>query len=440
MDKLDELLQTYLSSREIEERDELDWGAWAGENQPEGEAYWVDTDVYLRKTLAIRLLQLAAGRTDEELAQHVFPFEDQGISSLIDDGDHSLRKTYTEIERAPEKWEPLIPAVARAKIPSLLAAFDRTMAEKASLDRARVAAAPLSPAKVSNFICTVKEGFDDQAVFNSLARKFNFLKNSIQKIPSDKSVKAFGFNQVTPKEAFIENHPAYYDFGQDYGRGMARGEDRYGFRALTGALEPIGDTISRSEDISPALVEAYAKLNKSGTTATAIISSLDLEDTANLRQADRFTPTWAIKTTSDYPLGFIGLFNVSEDPKSPVPIEIPVFRLFLDEPKRSDPHGLCLVAIENIGEIVRLFPGEQEEDRPNIHDFIYCSIIDLNVNDEERARLLQANPKWLHEHEQEGKENYLRTRALLKIFQRTDFRFKKKAGLKILVSREAAPE
>lgn len=431
MRRFDRLIETYLSARESEEKDELDWGSWAGEGQPEGEAYFVDTDVYLRKAVAIRLLQLAADQPDEEIRQHEFPAGREGITSLLDTGDHSLRRTFTEVDAG--KWDALVPKAARAKIPALIASFDKTLATKAAKERAKIVAATLSPAKISEFIAHVKKGFENQAAFNALAAKYGFLKSATKDLTAKGSAKSFGFTQVAPKEAFIDDYPAFWDFGEDYGGGMARGEDRYAFQALTSALDAAGDPVTKAEDIAPALVEAYSKLKKAGVSASTIISSLDLEDTANLRQTERFTPTWAMKKEVSFPHGFIGLFNVAADAKEA--IEIPVFRLMLERKKRSEEHGLCLVEIGKLGEMVRLFPGESEEDRAKVDDYLYCSIIDLNIDDGERKQILDSNTKWLSAHEAEGKENYLRGRVLMKIYQRTDFRFNKSAGLKVLVSK-----
>lgn len=425
MRELNKLFESYFSCRRIEDRDELGWGMWAGEGQPEGEAYFVDTDVQLRKTLAVRLLQVAAAKPAAELDAHSFPFENEGISSLIDQGDHSLRRTFTDIQEHPEKWSSILAAEARGKIPGMIAAFDRTLAAKQESDQARIAAAPLYQPKVDQFIRDIKEGFVSQAVFHALAIKHGFVRENLSTTLPPGAPNAWGFNQVSPKDLLVEHIEIHHNHGEEYGRGLARGEDRYAIRALAEALPQHGDQVKDIDAVSAALLSAYVKLRKTNRHPDGIITSLDLEDTSTFRQAKNFTPTWAMKRKSPEEPGFIGQFKMEDGS------ELPVYRLFYDNPKHLA-HTICLVNLSGIGEILRLFPGASPEEAVNLHGFIYCSIIDLNANAEERKRILTANPPWLRSHA--DKDRHLRMRVLMKIFQRTKFSFKKEAGLKISVA------
>jgi hypothetical protein len=212
--------------------------------------------------------------------------------------------------------------------------------------------------------------------------------------------------------------------GGQYGSGMARAEDSHGFMALAGALPSWNKAIQKASDIPVFLTEAIQQRIAGGGKVTALITSLDIEEVSFMQQMEQFIPKWNRDCPKDDLPGFIGAFKI------PGGKSIPVYRLLVDRKKNQKINGICIVDFEEIGEMVRLFPGETPAEKNVTRDCFHLEVIDLNAADEERQKILVGNPDWLQE--QTDREKHLRSRALLRFYVRVDFRFKKTAGIKIM--------
>lgn len=420
---IDDVVNLYVSCLDLDDRDALGWSWWALEGKPDGQVHALDTDNYLQKTFAVKLLMAADAMTEDKLRAHVLPPSRQ-ILHVIDRGDQSIRKIYEEMREAPDAWRDVISEAAIYKIPALLDAFDRTIRAQVQNEEAQVVQAPIDRKKVGEFADSIIKEFHEHSTFNSLAKHHGFFRASLDLPLREGAPPSWGYNQIASKEAFIENwHVHFVAFGEEFGRGMARAEDSRGLAVLMKALPEVKGP-DGAKDIWVLLTNAFSQLEKMGVKANAIITSLDLDDMAMLRQLDQFVPKWHKDCPANPVVGYLGAFRAPSDQL------VPIYRLWLRD---EEARGLCVIDAGAIGEMVQLFPGPADAAPETIRDSFYLRVIDLNVTDSDRQRILSGNPDWLRDHA--DKERYLRGRVLIQLHQRVDFNFGKAgtAGVKLVV-------
>jgi hypothetical protein len=421
---IDEVVNVFLACHEIEDRDALGWTWWQLEGQKPGRVGAIDTEAYLRKVFAVKLLMAAEGMPDERLRAHVLPAGSKSLTFYIDQGQSSIRPVLEDIRTRPQNWEGILSAAAIAKIPTLLGTFDNTLKALADREEAEVIASQISTDKIDEFWREAKGEFAKHTVLAALGSKHQFLRTDLS-LPLQKDApKSWGYNTVVSKEAFIADwHVHYGGFGGQYGVGMAHSEDLQGLQALAEAFPTWKDPVRKAADIPVFLAAAIEGRKASGGKANALISSLDIEEITFMHQMEQFVPRW--RCPKNEIAGFMGNFTM---PDGGV---IPVYRVRTDQGSERTVTGIFLVDLSDIGEMIRLFPCEAIAEQDSLRDHFYLRVVDLNVADEERRKILAGNPAWLQE--QVDKERHLRSRALLQFYERVVFRFRKTAGIRLLV-------
>lgn len=421
---IDEVVKIFLSCQDIEDRDALGWSWWQLEGQKPGRVGTIDTETYLRKVFAVELLMAAESMPDDRLKAHVLPADSRNLLFYIDRGQSSVRPVLEDIRSRPKAWAGVLTDAAIAKIPSLIESFDNTVKALGDREEAEIIAHAISPKKIETFWREAKADFVRHAVFASLGERNGFMRNSLSLPLLVGAPKAWGYNTVTSKEAFFEDwHVHYGRFGSQYGIGMAHGEDLQGLKALEDSLPVWKEPVRKAADIPVLLAAVIKERRGSGSKINAIITSLDIEEITFMQQMEQFVPRWQCPKT-DMP-GFMGNFTLCDGDV------IPVFRVRTDEGGGRAVAGIFLIDLADVGEMVRLFPGEGAPEKEFLRDHFYLRVQDLNVSDDVRREIITGNPAWLQECS--DKERHLRSRVLLQFYERTSFRFKKTAGIRLSV-------
>ncbi len=92
---------------------------------------------------------------------------------------------------------------------------------------------------------------------------------------------------------------------------------------------------------------------------------------------------------------------------------IPIFHLFLSEGAKN---RLIVADLKSLARWKQYSPVETEKDKKFIKDKFYLMIKNLGKADDERMKLLEENPVWLHKYE--DKDGYLRQKALINIYEK----------------------
>lgn len=418
--KLDDLTQVFITSRKFETEDFFGWQWW--DVIPDGEVRMLDFHSKLDYLYLILALEHIPGSQDQ-LEKVSLP-NDRDLSFLIkENGD--LQKKLSEIEtNYSTAWTEFITQANISKASLLRELFDKTQKEYEIDEKEYIKTASISNKKVDEFYNLFSKGFDSHATLRKLFARFKRLTDLSKTEELKSEIDLIGYNQIDMKEGFIEDWYVHYvGWGEQYGEGFARSENQMVF-------EKIADNLSETKEIEKEeiilqITECLKQKKMSNPViAGSFVNHFELQ---HLRASDQYVPRWDRRYGStdfdDLPF-YMGYLKYDD-------LKVPILRVFSKKPGLTK--TLIVFSAKDIGKWIQYPPIKNLNDKDGQRGIFLYRIYDLNVANEQRNKILQQNPEWLHEHTKP--EDYLRGKALINIFEKFEFNIlDKNAGCRFVIT------
>ncbi|GEM_PF-971368 len=419
--EIKELTALYSSARDFDVERFWNWNNW--ELIPDGEVHTIDFNSKLDRLYVVSALHLLRGITTENVGTIELP-HNRDLAFLAEQRDGALWKMLTDIETTPANWEFALDTVELPKASILKTLLTKAKEAQEKDEEDRVRQTDIDPEKLAEFKKSLLDAFRDGSIIRSIITRVGTYIDRTD--TANAEVKAYGYNQLDEKAAFIKNwHVHYSGWGENYGNGMASSESQIIFRDILEGLET--KKIIPKNDIVPAIEKAVTAL---GAEDLIVIESLDhmFEYDGGIRKSEAFIPRWDHRDRPKFPFDedrwCDGYFKIGEK-------YIPVFRVFTrDEDVKN---FLVVASLKELGELVQYSPTDDPQDKTHREGIFELKVIDLNSDDVARSKLISQDPLWLREHQ--NKEGYLRRKVLINVYERVQFVFKNKAAaVKLFVS------
>lgn len=266
---------------------------------------------------------------------------------------------------------------------------------------------PLDKKQLDDFVAEVHEHWADAATLRSLFTKYGNYDPRPDVKPPD-GLLPFGMQHIEPKGAFVRNSRVHYlNWGQNHGRGLARGEDRM----LTGDLLGLPGVDVELDKLTISLKQHLDELRSTGYAPIILYGGWEIRK--KIFAASEFEPSWRIQQPPDLKHAD-GTFDGA------------LILQFSDAPK-----GVAiLVDIARFGRLVQ-YRIDESADFP-----LFIAIQEITLDT--AASLLDKQPE-LAKHPQTGvmlnREDAIRRlqqRVLVNIWERCRFEDKDLASGKVL--------
>jgi len=286
--------------------DDLEWRSWELGVKAEGEAHFIEMNSYLYLTFLLRALTLI-GKGDAS------PLPDSDEFRYLAAPDGQLVQQLAAVERESDKWTPIIGEEALAAVPALrerlLAAGQKAEQE----ERQALIDAPIDESKKAEVANRVRAGWVEEGLLRRLAQKVGTYEFVEQDPPE--GVLPFGLNQLDTKHAYVtETEVHTLDWGEEYGRSLARGENEMVMGLLQNRLPMLEGRNQLS--IEEVTTEATDQLRKKGLKPVILINRSWRAESALERSS-----SFALSTDKE-DVDLVGFFN-----------EVPVYNLHTPGPE-----------------------------------------------------------------------------------------------------------
>lgn len=416
---LDELTNVFITSRKFETEEFFGWQWW--DVIPNGEVQMLDFHSKLDYLYLILALENLPGSRDQ-LEKISLP-SDRDLSFLIkENGD--LQKKLNEIEtNYSATWTDFITPENISKASLLRELFEKAQKAYEVDEKEYIKTANISSRKVEEFYNLFLKGFDAHATLRKLFTKFKRLTDLSVTEELKPEIDLTGYNQIDMKEGFLDDWYVHYvGWGEQYGEGFARSENQMIFEKIADNLSETKE-VKKEEVIFQIIEYLKQKQIKNPVIAGSFVDHFELQ---HFRASDQFVPPWNRRSggTDFDDLPFYMGYIKYDDAK------VPVLRVFSKKPGLSN--ALIIFSAKDIGEWMQYPPIKKSDDKKVQRGIFLYQIYDLNVADEQRNKILQQNPDWLHEHT--NPEDYLRGKALIHIFEKFEFNvLDKNAGCRFAI-------
>jgi hypothetical protein len=406
------LTEAYISSREFQTEDLWNWVHW--EIVPDTGVQSIEFHSKLDAVYCVQALQILE-HTPQDSANSIALPHSRDLAFLAENrpDSHSLIRLLDSIATHPSEWNFVLSKEAIQKVPALKMLLVAAKVAQEKSEEEYLKSAKIDPTRLEEFKEKIKAAFYESVYLRPLLKRSGSYKDrsSEQLVPE---IRSWGYNRIDDKGAFIKNWHVYYmGWGEIFGTGLANSEDETIFeRMIKGA--------SRRSDVTKEnlITEIEKATAGSNLKDPIIVQTLDPRyDFENLRRSEAFIAKFrrdCPKTPFDNHKGYTGILEVTGR-------QIPVFDIFIRNDEQKNKVLIC--EISNFGVVTQYSPIERAEDYNYRYDIFLIRVTDLNENDSQRQKIIDANPPWLQEHS--DKEGYLRQKVLINVFQKFDFKIEK---------------
>jgi hypothetical protein len=423
---LPELTSLYQSSRTHEVERVWNWDSW--ESIPDGEVHIIDVHTKQDHLYCIKALKILAPM-DSAAASGITLPTSRDFAFLVEDrtDGNTIIPFLKEIKSHPENWTGILDANAIAKVDIFLELLKTAKENQENNEGLYLQTVEINPSKLQEFREKIREGFYSTVRLRGLAQKLRIYKDRLNEEPG-KSVPSFGYNQLDNKAAFIESwHVHYGGWGENYGDGMANSEDQLIFQQITKAIKT--QKLVKKENIIDQIEKA---ITEQKMVNPIIIQTLEyLFEYDSIKRSDLFIEKYrrdCPKTPYSDLKAFLGVMTVAGK-------NIPVIDIFVRDEKLKN--KIVIADFEKLGTFNQYAPIDKPEDVEYKFDIFYLRVDDLNIDTDQRNKLIEQNPAWLQKHA--DKEAYLKQQVVIRLYQK--FRFEVKdssAGVVLTVNKPRA--
>lgn len=341
---------------------------------------------------------------DEDSSVEIYPDIDQfslpfelatELSSVKYRVDKLLEDDIPQLKKDPLTKE-LIPNFDLDIKSKLIPLLNKISSDAQEKIEAKEVDQPLSQRKVDEFRNSFLKAYEKTVLFRRLFEGVSSLEN---KVESEELVdfQLVGFNRLEDRALFFEDwHVGYSNWGEDYGQGMAEGEDRRILESIVSNLEN-----TKNENISEVLEEHGA------TNNTVIFASSEtIYD--YFEGHENYIPYWQEITNEEREPYLAGWFQHNE-------LKIKIFNYHLEKKN----YYFAIFNLDGVGKFVQEYPL-LERDLPEHKSYLFkhfrIMIGDFATDNDLVNRFLENPPQWLSDRgNNEQQEEFLSSKLLLQI-------------------------
>jgi hypothetical protein len=209
----------------------------------------------------------------------------------------------------------------------------------------------------------------------------------------------FEINKVSDKAAFFDEwHVHYLDWGSNYGRELALGENSQLFEKIAKQCKEINEgdfekSLGQFEDLADIIII---------TTNVAFIF---------LENSENFKPKWHRDTPQVDVDSFEGCYSF-------MGIDIPIFETY----HVGSGKKILMLAKSKLGTLTQYSPLNEGENEELRKDMFYINIQAYSEKPELVKQIIQKPPEWLKKvGDEETQKDYLREKVLIHIFERFEY-------------------
>ncbi|MFA6094838.1 MAG: hypothetical protein WC757_03060 [Candidatus Paceibacterota bacterium] len=372
---------------------------------PDGEVRMMNFSDDIESFYIFLVLESLKNKTPEEIGVITLP-PSRELASMAENNS-SIHRKLSDLGIIPN-FDQFISVQARQKTEALKSLIEKARKDQEEIERKEIMEKSISSNRVEEFIKLFLKEFYGHTSLRSLFVNQGKLEDKTHGVDIS-PVQLWGYNQIERKEAFFESwHVSYGGWGQQYGEGFARSEDGLIYKRIS-------ENLSNKKHISfiDLIPEVEKTISKDGFTKPILFSpfanSLEMQ---TLRSSEKFVAGWdnrkdhmGLNKYSFY-VGYLD-FKTSR---------IPIFRVINGDNTKRD---ACLVDMNRIGTLTQYPPIKELGDKDFQKDIFMFKIIDLNLDEEKRKKIIDDKPKWLED--KIDSDSYLRGKVLLNIYSKVEF-------------------
>lgn len=399
-----DLTKLYESSRNFDTERFWNWDDW--EMIADGRVHIIDFSSKLDRLFSVKALLILQPLTDQQIVNITLP-PSRDLAFMAEDraDNRTLISVLKDISLHSADWSFLLSQSAIDKVPALIVLLEKVKKDQEISEEEFLKTVIISENKLIEFNEKVLEAFGKGSDLRKIFNKVNAYNDKTgEQIGT--TVPSMGYNQLDQKAAFIENWYVHYGgWGDQYGTGMANSEDQIAF-------EQIVDGISLKKDISKQSILAEVKeyIQTSDLKNLIVVHTLEHMTSYELKQADIFIDRYHRDCPENILTGldnYEGVLKVGDK-------NIPVVELFVHKPSLKN--KILIIDLEKLVSWDQYSPIDNEEDAVFKNGIFYIKVIDLNVDDTRREKIIAENAPWLNEHA--DKTSYLRRHVIINIYEK----------------------
>lgn len=399
-----DLTKLYGSSRNFDAERFWNWDDW--EMVADGRVHTIDFSSKLDRLYSVKALLLLDPIDSQVIANIILP-PSRELAFMAEDrtDNRTLVSVLKEISSRSEDWLFVLPQSAIDKIPVFIELLKKVKKAQESSEKDFLKTVAVSENKIREFNQKVLDAFGKGSDLRKIFNKLNAYNDKTgQQIGT--IIPSMGYNQLDQKAAFIENWYVHYGgWGDQYGTGMANSEDQITFEQMING-------ISLKKDISKqSILEEFKEyIQTSELKNLIVLHTLGHMASYELKHADVFTDRYH----RDLPQNLLTGLNNYEGVLKIGGKNIPVVELFVH--KTSLKNKILIVDLEKFASWDQYSPIDNEEDIEFKNDIFYIKVIDLNVDNTRRDKIIGENAAWLNEHV--DKVGYLQQHVIVNIYEK----------------------
>ena len=257
----------------------------------------------------------------------------------------------------------------------------------------------ISSKKIHEFKDNVLEEYKKLTILRDIFEHYDLYQDETS-VKYDGELDRFGIYRVDGKAAFFDEwHVHYVNFGMNYGRDMAYGENSSLLKRLVSYCEVTDDDFEKS-------------LGKFEDLSNVLIFGTDIESYMFFEKSKNFKPKWDKDTQELDVNGFIGYYSFKNN-------DIPIFEIW----GKSAKNQILLLNKKKMGKLVQYSPLNKEEDEKSMNGIFYMNIQDFSDDQDLMCEIIEKAPEWLKKiGDEEKQKEHLRERVLIHIFERFEYR------------------
>lgn len=393
--KIEDFTNIFLKTHSFDVEDFWGWSWW--EMRADGKVHSIQILEKLERFYAVKSLTLLAGKADEEIRKIELPHT-RDLAYLAE-GTRDLIKVLGDIKTNPDDWKFVLSENAVSKVDvfkELLAkAKEAQELEEVKLKKEQA----ISQKRVQEFKKEVlKTFYEDANMRDIFAKHFNAYEDKTKEETEYK--ERFGINIVVDKASFLDEwHVHYDDWGENYGRDLASGEDSY-----------LLDNIAKDcKEITNENFEAT--LEKFENPDDIVIFTINIAFWRFFEDSKSFKSKWHRDIKQLEVKGFGGWYEFNGQ-------SIPVFETY----HRKIGKQILILNKTKVGRLVQLSPLNEGENKESVEDIFYMDIQAFSENQVLMNEFIKKPPVWLQKIGNKQKQReHLRERVRIQIFERFEY-------------------
>lgn len=377
------------------------WSRWYYE--PDGEVHSIPIPEVFERFYVVRALEFLESEKGENINQIQLPYNRDLVYMV--EGARDLVNTINDISENKKKWEFVLSESAVNKIPKFKELLQKAKVMEEERTKREKRIKKISELKINQFKENFLKNYYAGVILRRILEFYKLYENKID-LKNDDIEFRFGTKIIDDKAAFFDEwYVHFHQWGAQYGRNMASGENRAIFKDLISWCKKsknhtIENILRKIEPISNAFIIAHTM---------AILKYFE--------NYDSYIPEYNLgqnKESSKYRnlRNFIGFYVLNKE-------KIPVFEYNF----ASDENAILILNRAKLGKLIQYSPLLEGEKIANLKDKFFINIQACSDNRTLLEQLIRESPEWLQTiGNKEQQELHLLEKVLIQIFQKFEFK------------------